>query len=201
MSISQDDNVTPLPAFIDPKMREVAAAKKPRSWSPTNSISPASESVRSKTRRERDIERGYSINVKQVVLAFAVEFWIISLIVVGTYLLIAESDNLSREAIFSALLLPAALAMVELARVPLAIAVRTQEAWHIKMFAGLGVIAAITVTSFSLSQIAWKTFDVRIAEATRANDKLTEAKTNKTNFLKLQDQSGQRTNSQTRPRC
>ena len=40
--------------------------------------------------------------------------------------------------------LPAALAMVELARVPLAIAVRTQDAWHIKLLATLGVLAAIT---------------------------------------------------------
>ncbi len=62
----------------------------------------------------------------------AVEFWIITLIMVGTYLLIADSGQLSREAIFSALLFPAALAMVELARVPLTIAVRTQPAWHIK---------------------------------------------------------------------
>jgi hypothetical protein len=81
--------------------------------------------TQSRTRRlERDTARGYSINVKQVVLAFAVEFWIIGLIVLGTYLLIAESANdqqVSREAVFSALLLPAALAMVELARVPLAL--------------------------------------------------------------------------------
>jgi hypothetical protein len=51
--------------------------------------------------------------VKQVVLAFAVEFWIIALIVVGTYLLITDSSGqLSPQAIFSALLFPAALAMV-----------------------------------------------------------------------------------------
>jgi hypothetical protein len=129
------------------------------------------------SRLERDIARGYSINVKQVVLAFAVEFWIIALIILGTYLLIAESDpdHVSREAIFSALLLPAALAMVELARVPLAIAVRTQDAWQIKLVAAVGVLAAITVTSFSLSQLAWKTFDIRIAESTRAGGKLNEA--------------------------
>ena len=73
------------------------------------------------SRLVRDIARGYSINVKQVLLAFAVEFWIIGLIIIGTYLLIAERDpdHVSREAIFSALSLPAALAMVELARVPL----------------------------------------------------------------------------------
>jgi hypothetical protein len=147
--------------------------------------------AQSRTRRlERDAARGYSINVKQVVLAFAVEFWIIGLIVLGTYLLIAESatDHVSREAVFSALLLPAALAMVELARVPLALAVRTQEAWHIKSFAAAGVIAAIVVTSFSLSQIAWKTFDIRIAEATVANDKLAEAKKRRDNFQNNVDQ-------------
>jgi hypothetical protein len=133
-------------------------------------------------RLERDQARGFSINVKQVVLAFAVEFWIIGLIILGTYLLISESDNLSGEAIFGALLFPAALSMVELARVPLAIAVRTQDAWHIKLFAAVGVAAAITVTSFSLSQLAWKTFDNRIAEATRASDRLTEAKNKKATF-------------------
>jgi hypothetical protein len=150
------------------------------------------ESFRSRRRRiarERDVERGYSINVKQVILAFAVEFWIITLIIVGTYLLIADSGQLSREAIFGALLFPAALSMVELARVPLAIAVRTQNAWHIKFLASLGVIAAITVTSFSLSQIAWKTFDNRLVEATQANDTLVEAKKNLDGFQKLIDQS------------
>ena len=146
-------------------------------------------SRRKKIARERDIERGYSINVKQVVLAFAVEFWIITLIIVGTYLLITDSGQLSREAIFSALLFPAALAMVELARVPLAIAVRTQNAWHIKLLASLGVIAAITVTSFSLSQIAWKTFDNRIVEATQANDNLVEVKRTLVGFQNLVDQS------------
>jgi hypothetical protein len=141
-------------------------------------------SERRRARRERDVERGYSINVKQVVLAFVVEFWIIGLIIIGTYLLIADSGNkiVSRDQLFSALLLPAALAMVELARVPLAIAVRTQNSWHIKFFAALGVMAAITVTSFSLSQIAWKTFDIRIADAIRAGDRLDEAKRNKQSF-------------------
>jgi hypothetical protein len=161
---------------------------------PTNNPSPAFTAKNSQIPRttrlherkllrlDRDQTRGYSINVKQVVLAFAVEFWIIGLIIVGTYLLIAESANASREEIFAALLLPAALAMVELARVPLALAVRTQDKWHVKFFAALGVLAAIIVTSFSLSQIAWKTFDIRIAEATRASDRLSAAKAQKDTF-------------------
>jgi hypothetical protein len=56
---------------------------------------------------------------------------------------------------------------------------RTQATLHIKLFAAIGVIAAITVTSFSLSQIAWKTFDIRTAEATRASDKLADGKRKK----------------------
>jgi hypothetical protein len=36
----------------------------------------AAASERNRTRSERDIARGYAINVKQVILAFAVEFWI-----------------------------------------------------------------------------------------------------------------------------
>lgn len=149
---------------------------------------------RRRTRLERDLARGYSVNVKQVVLAFAVEFWIIGLIIVGTYLLIAQSadrGHVSSEEVYSALLLPAALAMVELARVPLAIAVRTQPSFHIKFLASLGVVAAITVTSFSLSQIAWKTFDIRTAEAVSASNKVSQIKAKreelqaKTNALRL----------------
>jgi len=161
-------------------IRAVSGAPKLEKTSPYGFWSQRKNRVQENAaaRLERDRLRGYSINVKQVVLAFAVEFWIIALIVIGTYLLIAESahDNVS---LFSALLLPAALAMVELARVPLAIAVRTQDALHIKAFAALGVIAAIIVTTFSLSQIAWRTFDVRIAEATKASDRLNEVRTRK----------------------
>jgi hypothetical protein len=123
------------------------------------------------------------------VLAFAVEFWLIGLIILGTYLLITENDrdHMSREA-FSALLLPAALAMVELARVPLAIAVRTQDAWHIKLLDAIGVLAAITVTSFSLSQIAWKTFVIRIADTICAGDALSEVKKKQETFQSEQSE-------------
>src|SRR5262249_40039380 len=78
------------------------------------------------TRHERDLDRGYSINVKQVILAFGVEFLIIGLILVSQILYAIDSAAGSEYKFFSALLFPIALAAVELARVPLAIAVRTQ---------------------------------------------------------------------------
>jgi hypothetical protein len=43
--------------------------------------------------------------------------------------------------VFSILLFPIGLAVVELARVPLAIAVRTQNSWSVKLFAAMGVLA------------------------------------------------------------
>ena len=156
--------------------------QEPRNARPFGLLGAESAAERRRARRDRDLARGYSINVKQVVLAFAVEFWIIGLIVIGTYLLIAEGGeqaHVNNAEVFSALLLPAALAMVELARVPLAIAARTQSALHIKFIASIGVLAAITITSFSLSQIAWKTFDIRTAEATRAGDRLAQVRQDK----------------------
>ena len=114
---------------------------------------------------ERDIARGYRINVKQVVLAFAVEFFIIGLILLGQYYI---AEQTAGQRVLPILLFPIGLAVVELARVPLAIAVRTQNSWSVKLFAALGVAAAVTVTTFSLSTIAYQTFDPRLIEA---NDK------------------------------
>jgi len=127
-------------------------------------------------RQDRDYERGYSINVKQVALAFAVEFFIIGLILTGQYLIAEEA---AQEKVFSILLFPIGLAVVELARVPLAIAVRTQNLWSVKLFAALGVTAAVTVTSFSLSTIAYQTFDPRLAVVNEKGNILHDLKNQK----------------------
>ena len=68
------------------------------------------------SRLERDSTRGYSINIKQVVLAFAVEFVIIGLILVSQFVYAAQFSNPTEYKIIQALLFPLAFAMVELAR-------------------------------------------------------------------------------------
>lgn len=136
-------------------------------------------SAREAARRQRDIERGYSINVKQVVLAFAVEFVIIGLILVSQYYI---AEAVAKDKVLPIILFPVALAVVELARVPLAIAVRTQNAWSVKVFAALGVTAAVVVTSFSLSTIAYQTFDPRLAEANEKNDEIKKLEAEKAGF-------------------
>jgi hypothetical protein len=115
-------------------------------------------------RLERDMARGYSINVKQVVLAFAVEFVIIGLILIGQYVYAAQLPGISSYIMVQTLLFPIALAMVELARVPLAIAVRIQKSWNIQLAALFGVACAVVVTSASLYQIGNLTFNPRLED-------------------------------------
>jgi hypothetical protein len=54
--------------------------------------------------------------------------------------------------------------MVELARVPLAIAVRIQNSWNIQLAALVGVACAVVVTSASLYQIGNLTFNPRLED-------------------------------------
>ncbi|MGY3032724.1 hypothetical protein ACVIIV_001894 [Bradyrhizobium sp. USDA 4354] len=133
-------------------------------------------STRQKNRLERDQERGYSINVKQIVLAFAVEFVIIGLILTNNFVTVAQLPDATNLKTIHALLFPIAMAMVELARVPLAVAVRTQNSWHVKLAALVGVLCAVAVTSTSLIQIGNSTFNPRLEETHIADTKLAELK-------------------------
>src|SRR5262245_63108576 len=129
-------------------------------------------------RLERDTARGYSINVKQVVLAFAVEFVIIGLILANQSAIAASFPKATWLSIIMGTSMPIALAMAELARVPLAICVRTHPSWNIKLVAVAGVMAAVVVTSLNLSLIGWNTYDPRLEEVNQKHVEL----------LKLQDQ-------------
>ena len=126
-------------------------------------------SKRQVARIMRDRERGYSINSKQIVLAFMVEFVIIGLILTNIYVTVAQLPDPSTFKTVQALLFPIAMAMVELARVPLAVAVRTQNSWNIKFAALFGVLCAVAVTSNSLYSIGASSFTPRLEE-THQND-------------------------------
>jgi Skp family chaperone for outer membrane proteins len=127
----------------------------------------------------RDRERGYSINSKQIVLAFMVEFVIIWLILTNIYVTVAQLPDPSTFKTIQALLFPIAMAMVELARVPLAIAVRTQNSWNIKFAALLGVLCAVAVTSNSLYSIGASSFNPRLEETHQKDVLLSQLKDRK----------------------
>ena len=139
-------------------------------------------SLRQRNRLDRDRERGYSINVKQIVLAFAVEFVIIGLILVNNFLTIAQLPDATNLKTVQSLLFPIAMAMVELARVPLAVAVRTQNSWNIKFAALIGVFCAVAVTSTSLIQIGNSTFNPRLEDTHNKDDALTDLKNKRENL-------------------
>jgi hypothetical protein len=138
---------------------------------------------RQRARIERDRERGYSVNVKQIVLAFAVEFVIIGLILTNNFATVAQLPDTTTFKTIQALLFPIAMAMVELARVPLAIAVRTQNSWNIKFAALIGVFCAVAVTSVSLILIGNSTFNPRLEDTHKKDDVLTELKEKKSKLL------------------
>jgi hypothetical protein len=133
-------------------------------------------SLRQRNRLYRDRERGYSINIKQIVLAFAVEFVIIGLILVNNFVTVAQLSDATNLKTIQFLLFPIAMAMVELARVPLAIAVRTQNSWNIKFAALIGVFCAVAVTSTSLIQIGNSTFNPRLEDTHNKDDALADLK-------------------------
>jgi hypothetical protein len=110
------------------------------------------------------------------VLAFAVEFVIIALILASQFIYAAQIPSATEYKIATALLFPIALAMVELARVPLAIAVRTQNSWNIKFAALIGVMCAVAVTAVSLSNIGNLTFNPRLEDAQEKHNRLTDAR-------------------------
>jgi hypothetical protein len=139
-------------------------------------------SLRQRNRLDRDSDRGYSINIKQIVLAFAVEFVIIGLILVNNFLVVAQLSDTTNLKTIQSLLFPIAMAMVELARVPLAIAVRTQNSWNIKFAALVGVFCAVAVTSTSLIQIGNSTFNPRLQDTHNTDDALTDLKTKRENL-------------------
>jgi hypothetical protein len=143
----------------------------------------AAAAERNRSRLERDIARGYSINVKQVVLAFAVEFVIIGLILTSQFVYASQLPNVTRFLVVQTLLFPIALAMVELARVPLAIAVRIQKSWNIQFAALLGVACAVVVTSASLYQIGNFTFNPRLEAVHEKREQLDSLQGHKTEFL------------------
>ncbi len=183
--------------FFRPKL--VIESPAPASEEPT----PSTESARSRWKKaareaaaernrirlERDVARGYSINIKQVVLAFAVEFVIIGLILTGQFVYAAQLPNISHFVIVQTLLFPIALAMVELARVPLAIAVRIQKSWNIQLAALVGVACAVVVTSASLYQIGNLTFNPRLEDVHEKQEHIDSIQDRKNGFVALKKQA------------
>jgi len=139
---------------------------------------------------ERDEKRGYSLNYKQVGLAFAIEIIVVIISLIGAGLMAAKYGRTSTDCVLM-MLAPVAYAMVELTRVPLALATRTQRNHFMKVVAALAVLCAAGVTVKSMSMLGEIMFRPRleaVAEAKQYLDKTNHDRDSITYAIKSADE-------------
>jgi hypothetical protein len=135
-------------------------------------VEPEIESPGERRRRRRDEARGFSINRKFVAIAYGGEIVLIITSMVGSYLFARMYGHGDGPTILMMMLAPIAYAVIEMVRVPLAIAARTQRSWPIKLLAGFGVLMAAGVTVKSLSQLGEQMFHPRLIGVVEAKEAL-----------------------------
>ncbi|WP_050995737.1 hypothetical protein [Bradyrhizobium genomosp. III] len=118
---------------------------------------------------ERNQQRGYSINYKQMSLAYTIELVVVILSLTGAGLMAAKYGRGWTDYVLM-MLAPAGYAVVEISRVPLALAARTQKSHFMKLVAVLAVLCAAGITVKSMSMLGEIMFRPRleaVAEAKR----------------------------------
>jgi hypothetical protein len=124
----------------------------------------------------KDIARGYSVDMKRVFLAYFAETVIVIASLIGAWLFAVQYGNNNAHVMTMMMLAPAAYAVVEFCRVPLAISVRKPSYPRmIKLIIIIGLIGAACVTIKSMSQLGEIMFRPRLVEVVHAREKLVQA--------------------------
>jgi hypothetical protein len=139
-------------------------------------IPPSPRELRAAARRAADLQRGYSISYKRLVLAFSAEGVIVVTSLAGAWLFASLYSGGDRLAFWMMMLAPLAYAVIEFSRVPLAVSIRTQRSTALRIVAALGVAGAALVTVKSISQLGEIMFRPRLVEANRAHQSFVDAK-------------------------
>jgi hypothetical protein len=124
----------------------------------------------------------YEIVMKQVVIAFVIEGIIIIAGLIGNYSLIPEHERLNYGIVLTAMLAPIAYAAMEIARVPLGLATRTQTTFWPKVIATIGLILAAGITTKTMVSLGERMYHARLIEVVEADRKKTETGTALTNM-------------------
>lgn len=132
-------------------------------------------STREQVEQARDEARGYRINMKYLGIAFVSEGIVIVLGLIAAVLFAIEYGKGNQVSMTFMILAPIGYAVVEMARVPLALLMRTQPSFLIKIACLLGVLAAAVVTTKTLSQLGEIMFRPRMIEVTEARHNHHEA--------------------------
>ena len=136
---------------------------------------PSPRERRAYARKLADLDRGYSISVKRLVLAFAAEGVIVATSLAGAWLFATMYGGTDPVAFWMMMLAPFAYAAIEFSRVPLAVSIRTQRSLALRIVAAVGVAGAAVVTVKSVSQLGEIMFRPRLQEAVKAQQVLTDA--------------------------
>lgn len=132
--------------------------------------------LRDAARKERDRERGYTISIKRLVLAFASEGVVVATSLGGAWLFASLYGGNDPIAFWMMMMAPIAYAVIEFSRVPLAVSIRTQTSITLRIIAAIGVIGAAAVTVKSISQLGEIMFRPRLTEAVRTQERLNDAR-------------------------
>jgi hypothetical protein len=133
--------------------------------------------------RKRDEDRGFSVNYKRVGLAFFTELVVIGTSLYGAWLFtqIYGSDDTAKQMM---MLAPISYAIIELCRVPLALSIRTQRSLLIKALAAIGVVAAMGVTTKSMSQLGEIMFRPRLFDVVQKHKRLIDVQNDRDSLVK-----------------
>ena len=131
-------------------------------------------------KRAENAALGYRVDYKYLAIAFAIELAVVYTSLHGAWLF-ADTYARDQRAFTMMLLAPVAYAGVELSRVPLAFALRTQTSILWKAVFAVLVLCAAAVTVKSLSQLGEIMFRPRLIEVTESATRLNEARTQAAN--------------------
>jgi hypothetical protein len=135
-------------------------------------------------RQRRDLQRGYAINYAYVAIAYFGELVLIAASLIGAWLFAQKYGDGTNDTLIMMMLAPVSYAVVEMCRVPMAIAFRTQRNILLKTVLFIGLVCAAGVTVKSLSQLGEQMFHPRLRDVADRARELNEVQSVKSTFEK-----------------
>ena len=119
--------------------------------------------------------QGYRIDYKYLGMAYGIEIAVVATSLLSAWFFAKLYGHGDGTTMAMMMLAPIAYAGIEIARVPLALALRTQPNWFWKIVFALMVLCAVAVSVKSLSQLGEVMFRPRLIEVTHATTALRDA--------------------------
>ena len=119
--------------------------------------------------------QGYRIDYKYVGMAYGIEAVVVTTSLLSAWFFAKIYGHNDSTTMAMMMLAPIAYAGIEIARVPLALALRTQPNWFWKLVFAVMVLCAVAVSVKSLSQLGEVMFRPRLIDVTRATAALKDA--------------------------